>query len=302
MKRERFNKIVFNESETKYIIDKYTNGISIKNIANYFGISETPISNLLKLNNIHIKNDIEKSLKYSCNSNFFSDIDTEEKAYWLGFIYADGYITQKRKQGSRKFGVSLAIKDIGHLEKLKFALESNHKICIYKTSSGYSQGLEYCRLIITDVNITNDLLKNGAFENKTNIVNFPSLAQVPYYLIKHFIRGYVDGDGSITISKDKDFGLSICGTKELLTGIQNYFMEVCDGVRFRNLQQRHKNRNVNNYSLEYGGNRQVEKLLDVLYHDATVYLDRKYDRYIRLKERNKNMDIYLQNKTIVSTM
>jgi len=299
MKKERFNKIVFDENEIKYIIDRYTNGISIKNIANHFGVSESPISNLLKLNNIHIKSDVEKSLKYSCNNNFFCEIDTEEKAYWLGFIYADGYITKKTKHGNRKFGVALSIKDIEHLKKLKSSLKSNHKICVYKSVSGYSEGLEYCRLIITSIDITDALLTKGVLEEKTNVVNFPSSTQVPNDLLRHFIRGYMDGDGSITITKNKVFDIKICGTSELLNGIQSYFTDACEDVNFRTLQKRHKDRDVNNYTLQYGGNRQVEKLLDLLYSDATVYLDRKYCRYIKLKEANKNMDIYLQNKTIV---
>lgn len=43
--------------------------------------------------NLPLRNDVEKNKKYTCDSTFFNVIDTEEKAYWLGFLMADGFIT-----------------------------------------------------------------------------------------------------------------------------------------------------------------------------------------------------------------
>ena len=72
-----------------------------------------------------LRNDQEKNKKFYCDSDFFDVIDTEPKAYWLGFIFADGYVLKYANKKYAKFGISLAGFDSGHLEKLRDALKSN---------------------------------------------------------------------------------------------------------------------------------------------------------------------------------
>lgn len=95
------------------------------------------------------------------NSQYFSSIDTEAKAYWLGFIYADGYVT------GDVFGIKLSLKDISHLEKLKKAIESHHKIGTYKSKSGYNDGNEYCSLTINNRSFVTSLLAVGVDYRKS---------------------------------------------------------------------------------------------------------------------------------------
>ena len=84
-----------------------------------YHVGRDTLSNFLKSENITIRKSNITSRKYSCDENYFECIDNEEKAYWLGFIYADGYITSKRAHGSQNFGVSLAIKDKKTFRKIK---------------------------------------------------------------------------------------------------------------------------------------------------------------------------------------
>ena len=148
--------------------------------------------------NLPIRNDKEKNKKYICNNSYFENIDTQEKAYWLGFIYADGYIGKNNNNG--RFGISLSTEDIDHLYKFKESIESSHPINKYRVSSGYKIGAEYCRIIICEEKLVNDLIKQGCVYNKTNILSPPNIDKK---LRRHFIRGYMDGDGSIIIHKNK---------------------------------------------------------------------------------------------------
>ena len=91
------NKILFSEEQIQEIVYLYTvQNVSIHKIAERYQTSDRPIARILKENNIKIKkNDFYQ--KKNCNENFFDIIDTEEKAYWLGFIYADGCISHRKK-------------------------------------------------------------------------------------------------------------------------------------------------------------------------------------------------------------
>ena len=67
-------------------------------------------------------------MKYSYDSNFFEKIDSEAKAYWLGFLYADGYIHRNYKNGkikSMSLELSLKSEDRAHLENFLRDIRSN---------------------------------------------------------------------------------------------------------------------------------------------------------------------------------
>lgn len=225
---------------------------------------------------------------------FFENINTEKKAYWLGFIYADGYIAARRKHSSRRLGISITESDVELLKKFKEDIESTHPINTYKSATTYNSQ-PYVRILIASEKLVSDIEKLGVFEQKTEVLRFPTECQVPKHLIHHFIRGYMDGDGSISSSvkniRKTAFYVGFCGTREFLQGIQDYF-----GLSLT-LGKRHDN-DINNYSISIGGNRQAEKVLNILYKDATVFLTRKHSKYIELKKENEKMDKYLAEQRL----
>lgn len=149
--------------------------------------------------------------KLPVDSFFFHHIDSEEKAYWLGFMYADGYVT-----GS-VMGVKLHIKDIDHLQKFREDIQSQHTIGTYVMKSGFANanGTPYCSLTIKDKQLVQDLNDCGVTYNKSKTLVFPTEDVVPSHLIHHFIRGYFDGDGSVYASSATP-SISFEGTKEFL--------------------------------------------------------------------------------------
>lgn len=214
--------------------------------------------------------------KFPINENFFESIDTEEKAYFLGFLYADACNAPSKN----RLEVALAKQDRDILEVFsRTILCGNVNIREYKAKKKGAQ--DRVAVYIINKKISQDLVKWGCISRKTFFLQFPPISPGLY---GHFVRGYFDGDGSLTFSKrtgttKKDTNFSIVSTKEMLQFIQNLFSKL-DVNSYIN--KRHKNRKNNNFTLRVFGNRQIKKVCDWLYIDANVYLQRKYNHYINL--------------------
>lgn len=212
--------------------------------------------------------------KYNVNDSYFDKIDSECKAYWLGFLYADGYVLNSQD----KIGLSLSISDREHLEKFANEIKFTGEVKDYEEKQGYAKGKMYSRILISSKQMKQSLIANGVLEKKTSILKFPTREQVPVNLIWHFIRGYFDGDGSLThshVQKNgmRNYCIKITGTYDMIQNIQRIFQT---NVKE---EQRYPKRNIDNYSITIGGNKQVFRILKSLYHEATIYLERKHNRY-----------------------
>lgn len=228
---------------------------TVLNAAKRIGVDRNSIYQFLKRNGIKDTKDYLKNIRF--NTRFFKDIDTEEKAYWLGFLYADGCVFSSKN----RISLGIHIKDFDHLEKLKKSLMSNGNILIHEN---------VCVLNHHSNEMVNDLKRHGCGDRKSLQLKFPTMKSL---LIKHFIRGYVDGDGCITNNCNGKVRLNILGTEDLLNSIQHIFNEQLD-IPMRKLQTP-----SNIHSLEYNGNIQATKILKWLYDDATLFLERKYEKY-----------------------
>ena len=210
---------------------------------------------------------------------YFKNIDTEEKSYWLGFLYADGCISRDFKH----LILDISIKDKNHIYKFAKSIKSNNKIVIHGNDNQFIKICVCCKQMCLD------LYDKGCVPNKSLILEFPSKDIVPDNLIYHFIRGYFDGDGCLshsvgnrkrndrnvnkTYPYDKWF-LKFVGTKSMMLGIAN----------FMNMNNKLYNqiKGKNHYTLKCGGKQLVKDKMDILYNNATIYLDRKYDKYNEL--------------------
>lgn len=157
----------------------------------------------------------------------FDTIDTEEKAYWLGFIYADGYVGySSEEKRNYLFELSLKSDDLTHLHKFaSFISHTNPNIV--KVENVYCGDIlcQRCRISFRNKHFWETLNSKGCVPRKSLILKFPDISIfTDLSLIRHFIRGYVDGDGCLTWgdSEHKKPFLSILGTKDLLEGIRKY--------------------------------------------------------------------------------
>lgn len=251
---------------------------SIQVISDKYGINKKTLTKYLKDRNIPTNN---TSAKY-VNEDSFNKIDTEEKAYWLGFMYADGYIESK----SNGIGVDLSIKDLGHLQKFQNFLKYEGNISIVKSHNykhvsdvnRFGEQIYVAKLLIRNSQLWEDLNKWGCVPNKSLILKFPDphIFNNDNHLILSFIRGYFDGDGSLgyykhsNLNPNKEESLQFVGTKHFLQGVQKYL-----GQGF--LMQK-PNCNSLTYRLSYS-TKKANIAAQLLYDNASIYLDRKYKIY-----------------------
>ena len=220
------------------------------------------------------------SLRKFFNEFYFDKIDTEEKAYWLGFFYADGYLTTNRNT----VGIELKSDDINQLEKFKKSLEIEHEIKIYKKQSTFGPQ-ENCRLCFSSAHMKKILSNYFGTVHKTQEGIIPILYDEK--LMWHMIRGVFDGDGTLTWTKKEEGNilcpnLSITNTKETLEIIEKY-------SNFNwNWYQRHPDSKINNWTINCGRVNDNLSFLKNMYDNANIYLDRKYSLYKELIDnRNK---------------
>jgi len=97
-------------------------------------------------------------------------------------------------------------------------------------------------------------------------------------LTKDLIRGFLDGDGSIYLSKSYYHKISFCGySKEFLESIDEY---ICKNTRISKgyfLQKR------NTWSLSYSGKQRIIKIINWIYYsDMKIFMQRKYDKAVKI--------------------
>lgn len=210
--------------------------------------------------------------RYTLREDAFSSVRNEETAYWLGFIAADGTCT------GVDLYLRLAAKDVVVLERFRNFLGSNAPITEYR--SGGLGETPAVRLGIHSGRIGSDLLRLGITHSKSYTLTFPTNEQVPPDVLRHFIRGYFDGDGSLSVwtaGNGQECSLfSVCGTEGFLTDLQSH-LERCLGLRHTRLSR--NLRSVNMHELRYGSWNDLKKIKSYLYDGATVWLERKRERF-----------------------
>lgn len=245
-------------------------------ISNKYGINRKTLLKYLKDRGVGI---IKTGSAVHFNYNAFSKIDSEESAYWLGFMYADGFIESK----GNGVGLGVSIKDIEHMDKFceflqypkgKYTVKS-HQFGNKDTKNKNGEEMYMVNTLIKNSTLWNDLNSKGCVPNKSLILTFPNEEIFESKeLIKHFIRGYCDGDGSLTWSNKEHTVPSICfvGTKTFLESLQNYL-----GKGY--LMQK-PNCSEFTYRLSYTHTKAFNAS-KYMYENSNIYLNRKYNIYTK---------------------
>ena len=271
-------------SITELALEFQTTGISLTQMAKREGTSRQTLAKKFKELGIEI---INKQNRTKFNENIFDSIDTEEKAYWLGFIYADGSISSIENKPKPKYTLEVSLKgsDIEHLHKLsKFMECEEDKI---KLSNAKCQGKSFkrCRFAITNKHLWKTLNNYGCTPRKSLTLKFPDIDIFKNNsLIRHFIRGYFDGDGCFTRQIHTHIvspAISMLGTPEFIYAIKNYInIDSCLGH-----DKRHTDRTI---ILEFCKNNGIE-FINYLYQNSTVYLNRKYKLFEFFKNGSRSV-------------
>lgn len=286
----RLNDIQKIEAVQKYNTGKYT----CNSLGREYGIRGDSMRDLLLRRGVKLKSRSQATRKYVLDENYFDNIDSQEKAYFLGLLYADGYNNTSRGE----IHLSLQEEDKYILDKFREVTNSNRPLLYIDYNYLKYGGKIIYRYDVSSRHMSQRLHELGCFKAKSLSVKFPTPEQVPDYLISHFIRGYFDGDGCITSSLVKEtynqYSLSIVSTEDFCLSLQ----KICNNLKINSfITKRHKDRIDTNRNFQIGGNIQVQTFLDWLYENSKVYLNRKFLKYEALKKYNNR-----KNKNSIEPM
>jgi hypothetical protein len=192
--------------------------------------------------------------------DYFENIDCEGKAYWLGFLMADGY-TRIGNKNDKTVNLALQVGDSSRIEAFKLAIGTNKKTEV----NHYKYRHDLARLSINSSKMYDDLVKHGCIPRKSLKTVFPDI-KIDWY--NHFVRGYFDGDGWIT--KPGTFG--VVGGEQFLLQLRDVLTQSI-GVNLVKLTFDKRTKAV--FSIRYGGRKQLFKIYNWLYENANTYLLRK---------------------------
>lgn len=200
--------------------------------------------------------------KFYVDETFFDVINNEEKAYWLGFVTGDGSIDKSETS----LFLGLATKDKNHIEKFKNVIQYEGNIKDYVIKRGekefYMSQIRVCRKTIVES------LKKHGLHNRKSLTIKPSQL-VPFDLQRHYWRGIVDANGTIYQDKRKTYGVMLTGSEFLCQGFLDFVLT--SGIKTI-AKPRGK---VKIKQITFGGSSLGVKVVNLLYRDSSVHLDRK---------------------------
>ena len=258
---------------TKEQLEKYrADRLSFKEIAKKLNVGTSTVmrkAKELSVSTTRIE-DLKKDKYY--DMNIFDSINTEEKAYWLGFIFADGYVRYDDKIGTYSLEIELSSIDYNHITKFKKFLKDTRDDSVIKTRYRLVKGIkhEMSRYRIFGKHIVSKLQSYGCISGKSTLLVFPNKSIFSSSnFITDFIRGYIDGNGCL-YSNNTRLTITIYSTLKFLTEIKNIFPE------FGKIST---NRNI--FEVNCWGDK-ADQVAMKLYGHATVYLDRKFKKFATL--------------------
>lgn len=276
------------KQDIKDIVDKYLTGnFTTVELSHEYHCSAPNIRSHLKRRGVLIDNNQQKlQRKYTLDQEYFDVIDTEEKAYFLGLMYADG--CNHIEVGT--IAISLQECDLGILQKFQSELKTDRPIayCDRKTKNPAHQNCY--KLTINSSKICQRLEELGCWARKSLNLEFPTENQVPPHLIRHFIRGYFDGDGCICHWQNKQ-GWTVISACIVSTF---NFCDKLSEIIFQELEVKShiykRKENVTTRQMNFSGRHNTMKFVNWLYSDCSIYLDRKYNKVIEINELMNQMD------------
>ena len=237
-------------------------------------------------------------MQYTFDTHFFDEINTQEKAYVLGFLFADGYNYEKRGVVS----LSLQEKDKEILDKISKCLKNTKPlqfIDMIKYHKGKSHQNQY-RLSISSHYTSAILAQLGCGQKKSYTCQFPAISSE---MTPHFLRGYFDGDGCISYTPNTNgcpcgsisFVGAVCFCKSVKMVLKSLEIN-CSVSRSKRCDYRIRR-------LAFGGRKQLNRFYEFIYKNSTISLERKkkkFDEFVSESgmylQSHKSLNIYKNTK------
>lgn len=270
----------------KYLREGYTQ----RKAALLSGLLDKSTTYYIKKYNLEV---IRKFGKYRSNDNYFDIIDDENKAYLLGFFIADGYVTS-----DKRICFNNSIDDLEIVEKANLFISPESKLYFSNKQTGAKFRKEQVSLRFKSGYMC-DILKNryDIIQTKTLHSDFKfNFELIPKELINHFIRGYFDGDGSVSFYKTNNtifFNFSfVFNSLKFTEQISNIFIELFDIIP---VIREKKGKTCTYYTLRFNYSRnrvsKIQEIYNWLYKDSSICLNRKKDKFEQYFEYRANSNL-----------
>ena len=206
-----------------------------------------------------------RHIKHMVNEDFFDNWN-EDSAYILGYIFADGNISWNPEKGYQALTITAAEKDVKHLERVRKALSSTKPLLYAEKTKSY-------RLIANSKKLCQRLMSFGVMPRKSLIVKLP---KIPKEYTRHFIRGVIDGDGTVRyLNRKKSPYFEI----QISSGSPEFLEKLAETVKKRvGIETKIRNVHGNTFLAQYTCSR-GKKLADWIYKDANLFIERKFEHY-----------------------
>lgn len=239
-------------------------------IAKQLDSSEETIRRELKNLGVYESDYLKYRVNYNLKHDYFSTIDNSHKAYWLGLLFTDGSVSLREY----RIRISLQQSDKEILEKLRNELNVYSDLIYDKRGNG-GFSLEFSSKTMFE-----DLSKYGIVPKKTyTTFNLP-IDQIPKEFVPDFLRGMIDGDGQVTFYQGK----SIHATVDFCQYYESIVLDFQNAVDLLINKSNHsKTYKTSCWHCHWRGRQQCIKILDALYGNSDLYIQRKYDRYMFIK-------------------
>jgi hypothetical protein len=256
------------------IVIEYLNGKSLNQVANELNIPFGTVYEIIKKANVNRPR--EKGI---CNHDYFNQIDSPEKAYWLGFLAADGCVNYRKDKYKTKNEIILTLssKDKEHLEIFRTDLQIQNEIHERCADTSFKEQTKSATIRFSSPKICTDLISLGVGPNKSQTLE---VSNIETSLLRHYWRGMVDGDGYISISSRPQLQLGLCGTYEVCSS----FLKFCRSIYPTSASVR------SHYSIfqcKVTGNC-AERVCETLYSNTTRFLERKYTTWKSYEQIKSN--------------
>jgi hypothetical protein len=289
----------FTNEEISNIIKLFQDGKSVREIRQFYHVRAEKIKSVLEENSVYenrrvsfykTSEELATNRKYFCNFDYFKEIDTREKAYWLGFLFADGCILDRKDKKGNPKGKTLTFtlkeEDEYMLEAFRSCIKSNHPIRRKKVKLQDKIFIAY-EFNIGSVKLCDDLISWGCVPRKSLILKYPNKLEDKYF--GDFLRGYFDGDGcvSYTFGRGQSFPILLMdGTLEFLTAIKERLLSL--NIKTGEILKDKRNQA---YSIRIS-NQSFVNFYNLTYGTAEYHLGRKLDKFREiLFDRNADFQI-----------
>ena len=254
------------------VVERMAAGGNVQEIAADVGITTTSCYRIAKRNGLPPRPDYVTPRRYEVNHSFFSSVDTEEKAYVLGLLTADGSVSEDRQTVS----LQLKLSDKAHVVAVASLMGSTypvHECEWFNKTHGKTQ--RAAKVAMRSPQLVKDLCSLGVIPRKSLVVQ---PWNGPEHLMRHYFRGLVDGDGWVVRQKRQCI-VGLCGTRAVCESFAAFVGCAIDWklrvMPFKSI-----------FVAKVGGVGLPQAAAKLLYDGANIYLQRKWDKAQKIKELN----------------